>query len=101
MKLHQDTTKEKKVMAFDNSSTKAVACDHPQKGVNYHFFFAAIGQAVRRWKARAQKLKYAVSASLATRKNIIALSIFLPENLENYRSTELYDASLEGSTIFL
>ena len=27
--------------------------------------------------------------------------IFLPENLEQYRSTELYDAPLEGSTIFL
>ena len=26
---------------------------------------------------------------------------FLPENLENFRSTELYDAPLEGSTIFL
>ena len=23
-------------MAFDNSGTKAVACDHPQKGVNFH-----------------------------------------------------------------
>ena len=23
-------------MAFDNSGTKAVACDHPQKGVNCH-----------------------------------------------------------------
>ena len=23
-------------MAFDNSGTKAVACDHPQKDVNYH-----------------------------------------------------------------
>ena len=23
-------------MAFDNSGTKAVACDHPQKGVNYN-----------------------------------------------------------------
>ena len=29
--------KTKKVMAFNNSGTKAVACDHPQKGVNYHF----------------------------------------------------------------
>ena len=29
--------KTKKVMAFDNSGTKAVACDDPQKGVNYHF----------------------------------------------------------------
>ena len=26
---------------------------------------------------------------------------FLPENLEKYRSTELYDAPLEGSTTFL
>ena len=34
-------------------------------------------------------------------KNITALLIFLPENLEKYRSTELYDALLEGSTIFL
>ena len=25
----------------------------------------------------------------------------MPENLEKYRSTELYDAPLEGSTIFL
>ena len=26
---------------------------------------------------------------------------FLPENLEKFRSTELHDAPLEGSTIFL
>ena len=30
-----------------------------------------------------------------------ALLLFLPENLEKYRWTELYDAPLEGSTIFL
>ena len=34
-------------------------------------------------------------------KKIIALLIFLPENLENFRSTELHVAALEGSTIFL
>ena len=34
-------------------------------------------------------------------KKITALLIFLAENLEKYRSTELYDAPLEGSTIFL
>ena len=33
-------------------------------------------------------------------KNYSSL-IFLPENLEKYRSTELHDAPLEGSTIFL
>ena len=31
----------------------------------------------------------------------LQLLIFLPENLEKYRTTELYDAPLEGSTIFL
>ena len=36
VKFHKDTTWDKKVMAFDNSGTKAVACDHPQKGMNYH-----------------------------------------------------------------
>ena len=30
-----------------------------------------------------------------------ALLLFLPEHFEKYRSTELYDAPLEGSTIFL
>ena len=34
-------------------------------------------------------------------KKTTALLIFLPENLEKYCSTELYDAPLEGSTIFL
>ena len=34
-------------------------------------------------------------------RKIISLLPFLPENLEKYRSTELYDAPLEGLTIFL
>ena len=34
-------------------------------------------------------------------KQITALSIFFPENLEKFRSTEHYGAALEGSTIFL
>ena len=34
-------------------------------------------------------------------KKITALLIFLPENLEKYRSTEHHGAPLEGSTIFL
>ena len=34
-------------------------------------------------------------------KKITALLLFLRENLEKYRSTELYDAPLERSTIFL
>ena len=38
---------------------------------------------------------------IGRKKKITALLLFLPENLEKYRSTELYDAPLEGSTIFL
>ena len=34
-------------------------------------------------------------------KQTIALLIFLPENLENFRSTDLYGAPLERSTIFI
>ena len=34
-------------------------------------------------------------------KKITALSIFLTENLENFRSTKHYGTALEGSTIFL
>ena len=34
-------------------------------------------------------------------KKITALSIFLAEKLEKFRSTELYGVPLEGSTIFL
>ena len=45
----------------------------------------------------SQKLRYAVSAK---DKKITALLIFLPENLENFRSTEFYGAALDGSTIF-
>ena len=29
-------------MAFNNSATKAVACNHPQKGVNYHLSLAEL-----------------------------------------------------------
>ena len=35
------------------------------------------------------------------RKNIELFFNFLPENLEKFRSTELYGVPLEGSTIFL
>ena len=37
VKFNQDSTEDKKIMAFNNSGTKAVACDHPQKCVNDHF----------------------------------------------------------------
>ena len=51
--------------------------------------------------SQSRTLKYAVSAGLAKREKYYSSLNFLPENLEKFRSTELYDAPLEGSTIFL
>ena len=51
--------------------------------------------------SRTRKLKYAVPAGLAKRRKNYSSFKFLPENLEKFRLTELYDAPLEGSTIFL
>ena len=34
-------------------------------------------------------------------KNYSSFNFLVPENLEKYRSTELYDAPLEGLTIFV
>ena len=51
--------------------------------------------------SRSRKLKYAVSAGLAKRRKNYSSFKFLPKNLEKFRLTELYDAPLEGSTIFL
>ena len=47
----------------------------------------------------SRTLKYAVSAGLAKRKKITALLIFWLKT-EKIRSTDLYGAPLEGSTIF-
>ena len=46
-------------------------------------------------------LKYAVLAGLAKGLKNYSSFNFLAENLENFRSTEVYGAALEGSTIFL
>ena len=49
----------------------------------------------------SRTLKYAVSAELPKREKNYSSFNFLAENLEKFRSTELYGAALEGSTIFL
>ena len=49
--------------------------------------------------SRSQKLKYAVSAGLAKRyKNYSSFKFFAGK--QKFRLTDLYDAPLEGSTIF-
>ena len=75
----------------------------PQKGVNYHFSSAAIGQAVRRWKAHyldLGSLNMQFQQDSPKDKKITALLSFCLKT-EIYRLTELYDAPLGGSTIFL
>ena len=84
-------------MAFDNSDTKAVAWDHPQKMCELPLFFAALERAIRRWKAlnlRSLNMQFQQDWP-KDNKNYSFLN-FLQENLEKFRSTELDDEPLEG-----
>ena len=91
-------------MAFDNSCTKAVLPAWPgptPKRWEPHIFLAVLGQVIRCSKALdVRSLNMQFQHDWPKDKKL-QLLIFLPENLEKYRSTELYDAPLEGSTIFL
>ena len=91
-------------MAFDNSCSKAVLSASPgptSKRCEPQLFLAALGQVIRRSKALdVGSLNMQFQQDWPKDKKL-QLLIFLPENLEKYRSTELYGAPLEGSTIFL
>ena len=91
-------------MAFDNSCTKAVLSASPgqtPKRCELPLFLAALGQAVDGWKAlNLGSLNMQFQHDWPKEKKITARLIFLPENLEKYHSTELYDAPPEGSAIF-
>ena len=92
-------------MAFDNSRTTAVLSASPGQSPRRcepQLFLASFGQVIRCSKAGdLGGLNIQFQHDWPKDKKITALLIFLPENLEQYRSTELYDAPLEGSTIFL
>ena len=92
-------------MAFDISCTKAVLSASPgptPKRCEPQLFLAALGQVIRCSKAlNLGSLNMQFQHDWPKDKKITAILIFVPENLEKYRSTELYDAPLEGSTIFL
>ena len=92
-------------MAFDNSCTKGVLSASPgptPKRCEPQLFLAALGQLIRCSKALALgSLVMQFQQDWPKDKEITALLIFLPENLGKHRSTELYDAPLEGLTIFL
>ena len=92
-------------MAFDSSGAKAVWA-YPL-GTTPKMVWTAtfLGQnstsrtALESFPSRT--LKCGVSAGLAKKIKNHSSFNFLAENLENFRSTELYGAALEGSTIFL
>ena len=93
-------------MAFDNFCTKVVLSASPgqtPKRCEPQLFLVALGQVIHCLKALdLRSLNMRFQHDWPKDKNITALLIFLPENFEKYRSTELYDArDLEGSTIFL
>ena len=91
-------------MVFDNSCTKAVLSASPgqtPKRCEPQLFLAALGQVIRCSKAVALgSLNMQFQHDWPKDRKITALLLFLREKLEKYRSTELYDAPLEGSTIF-
>ena len=66
------------------------------------FFFDTATQAIHGWKALdLGSLDMQFQLDWPKDRKITAVLNFCPENLEKFRSTELYGAALEGSTIFL
>ena len=91
-------------MAFDNSCPKAVFSASPgptPKRCELPLFLAALGQAVRGWKAiDLGSLNMQFQQDWPKDKQVTALLSFCMKT-EKFRSTEVNDAPLEGSTIFL
>ena len=91
-------------MAIDNFCTKVVSSASlgpTPKRCELPFFFAALGQAIRGWKALDLRgLNMQFQKDWPKDKNITALLYFCLKT-EKFRSTELYGTPLEGSTILL
>ena len=91
-------------MAFDNSCTKAVLSASPEttpKRYEPQISLASLGQVIRCSKALDLGSLNMQFQHHWPKDKKLQLLLFLPENLEKYRSTELYVVPLEGSTIFL
>ena len=92
-------------MAFDNFCTKAVLSASPgptPKRCEPQLFLAALGQVIPCSKVfNLGSLNMQFQQDWPKDKKNYSSFNFLAEKLEKFRSTELYDAPLEGSTIFL
>ena len=88
-------------MAFDSSGTKA-GLGTRQKGVYCNFSWPEFDKPYGVRKLSISDVQIWSFSRIAQKvKKFTALLIFLAENLEKFRSTELHGAALEGSTIFL
>ena len=92
-------------MAFDSSGAKAVCARRlgtTLKRCELPLFLAGIRQAVRRQKAfHLGRLNIEFQQDFPKDKKNYSSFNFSAENLEKFRSTDLYGAALEGSTNFL
>ena len=88
-------------MAFDNSGTKAVACDHPQKGVNYHLSSPEFDKPYVVRKLSISEAQICSFSRIGQKMKKIKDLLNFCRKTEKFHLTELYDAPLKGSTIFL
>ena len=71
-------------MAFDNSGTKAVACDHPQKGVNYHLSSPQLDKPYVVGKLSISEAKICSFSRIGQKIKNYSSLIFFKENLQNF-----------------
>ena len=85
-------------MAFNNSGTKAVACDHPQKGVNYHLSSPQLDKPYIVGKLSISEAEICSFSRIGKKiKNYSSLN-FLQENLEKF-CAKICNFSKIGATI--
>ena len=73
-------------MAFNNSGTKAVACDHPQKGVNYHLSSPQLDKPYVVGNLSISEDKICSFSRIGEKIKKLGLFKFLQENLEKCRA---------------
>ena len=71
-------------MAFNNSGTKAVACDHPQKCVNYHLSSPELDKPYVVEKLSISEAYICSFSKIGQKIKKLQLFKFLEENLENF-----------------
>ena len=73
----------------------------PKKGVNYNFSSPEFDKLYSVGKLLILDAKICSFSRIGQKIKSYCSFIFSPENLEKFRSTELYNVPLEGLTIFL